>query len=206
MEVRSEGSGVAYDSSFRAMMEDLLAGNEEAAAQIVEQHTAALVAVARRQIGAKLGRRVDPEDIVQSVYRSFFVRVKRGEFELGNGADLWKLLVTITLNKVRRQAKFHRAGRRSMFQEQSLDGGKSTEFPIDNLAQSEEPHPEEAAALVDEVQTFLATLSTRDRPILELRLQGYNSVEIARKTGRAERSVRRVLQQIRKRLAQTLGT
>ena len=101
---------MAHESSFRAMMDDLLAGNEDVAAQIVQEQTAALVAVARRQIGAKLGRRVDPEDIVQSVYRSFFGRVQRGEYELGNGTDLWKLLVTMVLNKVRRQAKFHRAG------------------------------------------------------------------------------------------------
>ena len=191
---------VAEQPSFRAMMDDLLAGREEAAEQIVEEYTSALVAVARRQIGARLARRVDAEDVVQSVYRSLFVRARRGEYELGSGRDLWKLLVTITLNKVRRQAKFHKAGRRDMMLERSAttDTGQPA---AEQLARANEPTPDEAAGLVDEVQTFLEGLPERDRSIVELRLQGLTSAEIAAETGRAERSVRRVLEQIQKRLA-----
>lgn len=182
------------------MMDDLLAGREEAAEQIVEEYTAALVAVARRQIGARLARRVDPEDVVQSVYRSLFVRARRGEYELGSGRDLWKLMVTITLNKVRRQAKFHKAGRRDMMLERSTTN-ETGQTAAEQLARSGEPTPDEAAGLVDEVQTFLESLPERDRPIVELRLQGLTSAEIAAETGRAERSVRRVLEQIQTRLA-----
>ena len=80
----------------------------------------ALVAVARKQMGAKLARRVDPEDIVQSTYRSLFTRVQNGEYDLGGGEDLWKLLVTIALNKVRRKSKFHRAAKRDMNMDRSV--------------------------------------------------------------------------------------
>lgn len=186
------------EKSFRILMDELVTGDGDAADRIVSEYTAALVAVARRQIGPRLGRRVDAEDVVQSTYRSLFVRLQRGEFELANGEDLWRLLVTIVLNKVRRQARFHRAARRNLDRESSVvtEEGQG----IEASAPSEEPTPEEAALLVDELQHFLASLSDRDRPIVELRLQGLSSAEIAQETGRAERSVRRVLEHIRKRL------
>ncbi len=185
------------NQSFRILLDQLRTGDEQAAVRIVDEHTAGLVAVARRQMGGQLARRVDPEDILQSVYRSLFVRVQKGEYELGSGRDLWKLLVTMTLNKVRRSSKFHGADKRSMSKDQSM---RSDGDPLANIPRSDEPTPEDAAMLVDEVQTFLNTLKPQDRPIVELRLQGCNSIEIAEQTGRAERSVRRILQQIQDRL------
>ena len=189
------------DTSFRALMNELVDGRSDAAADIVEEYTAALVAVARRQISPKLARRIDPEDVVQSAYRSFFVRMGRGEYELGNGKELWKLLLTITLNKVRKQGKFHHAQKRDVSNDQSARDA-SREAPMAELAKSDEPSPEDTAMLVEEVSRLLATLRAEDRPIVELRLQGYNSVEIAKETGRAERSVRRILERVRRRLGQ----
>ncbi|QDT48978.1 ECF sigma factor [Symmachiella dynata] len=187
------------EQTFRILLDQLRAGDEVAAVKIVQDHTAGLVAVARRQMGAGLARRVDPEDILQSVYRSLFVRVQQGEFELGAGRDLWQLLVTMTLNKVRRSAKYHGAGKRDMSKDQSV---RADADPLDHIPGSGEPGPEEAAMLVDETEAFLKTLKPQDRPIVELRLQGYNSIEIAEQTGRAERSVRRILKQIQERLTE----
>ena len=109
---------------FDDLIDNVRAGSNDAAEEIVNEYTAALVAVARRQMGAKLARRVDPEDIIQSTYRSLFVRMREGEYELGSGRDLWKLLVTIALNKVRRKAKFHRADRRNMDLDQSVTASR----------------------------------------------------------------------------------
>ncbi len=185
--------------NFQSLIARARGGSEEAAARIVEEYTAALVAVARRQIGSKLGRRVDPEDVVQSTYRSLFVRMQRGEYDLGNAEQLWKLLVSMTLNKVRNQAAHHHARRRNLAAERSaLAPGQSP--GADQPASSDEPGPAEAAMLVDELQSFLATLADRERSIVELRLQGLSSVEIATETGWSERSVRRILERIHHRL------
>jgi RNA polymerase sigma factor (sigma-70 family) len=190
---------MADDTSFRVLMDELVGGRESAAADIVAEYTAALVSVARRAISPKLARRIDPEDVVQSAYRSFFVRMGRGEYELGNGKELWKLLLTITLNKVRKQGKFHRAKKRSVSLEQSA-GGSTMAAPAAELKRSKEPNPEDAAILIEEVVALLATLRDDDRAIIELRLQGYNSVEIAKETGRAERTVRRAIERVERRL------
>ena len=190
---------MADDTSFRLLMNELAKGREAAAVEIVERYTAALVAVARREINPQLARRVDPEDVVQSAYRSFFVRMGRGEYELGNGKELWKLLVTITLNKVRKQGKFHHAQKRNVSKDESAQvSGRGV--PLADLARSAEPNPEDAAILIDEVAALLASLRPEDRAIIELRLQGYNSVEIAKQTGRAERSVRRILERVSRML------
>ena len=193
---------VTSQRSFSELLEDLRSGDEDAAKLIVDEYTDALVAVARKQMGAKLARRVDPEDIIQSTYRSLFVRVQNGEYELGSGRDLWKLLVTIALNKVRRKSKFHRASKRDMNMDQSM--AAEAVAPIANEAPAKGPTPDDSAALVDELQSVLQRLQPRDREIFELRLQGCRTVEIAEQTGRAERSVRRVLQHLGQRLRNSI--
>ena len=179
---------------FADLLDDLRNGDEHAAAQIVEEYTDALVAVARRQMGAKLARRLDAEDIVQSTYRSLFIRIENGEYELGSGRDLWKLLVTMALNKVRRKSKYHRAAKRNMNLDQSVVA--SAAAPLAYEARASGPTPDDAAALVDELQAALERIPERDRQIIELRLQGCSTAEISEQVGRAERSVRRVVQRL----------
>ena len=188
--------------AFSDLLNDLRAGDEQAACQIVDQHTDALVAVARRQMGAKLARRVDPEDIIQSTYRSLFVRMQQGEYELSSGRDLWKLLVTITLNKVRSKAKYHRTVRRDMDRDQSVATDGAGCFA--NQSPASGPTPDDAAALVDELQAVLTGVKPRDLQIVELRLQGSSTAEISQETGRSERSVRRILQHLGEQLRKSM--
>jgi RNA polymerase sigma-70 factor (ECF subfamily) len=187
------------EQSFRALIDDARNGDDAAAQAIVEQYTGALVAVARRQIGPRLAQRLDADDVVQSAYRSLFVRMRDGEYELGSGQDLWKLLVTMTLNKVRRHARHHATQRRNMHLEQ---GGAEH---LEGMVVDPQPGPADAAELVDETAALLSSLSAQDRPIVELRLQGLSTAEIAQELGRAERSVRRILERIRERLEQSIG-
>lgn len=180
-------------ASFRELVRATRNGDESAAERIVNEFTGPLVAMARRQIGERLSARVEAEDVVQSMYRSLFVRMRDGEYELGSGSDLWKLVVTMTLNKIRRKAKFHTTQKRGMQREQRLTSvdGSQIEQVGDDAA------PDDIVELLDTLQTFVAGVSPRERPILELRLQGLATDEIAKETGRAERSVRRILQNLR---------
>src|SRR5579884_576430 len=52
------------------------AGSEEAARQLFERYTDRLIALARGHIDQRLARRVDPEDITQSAFRTFFRRAR----------------------------------------------------------------------------------------------------------------------------------
>lgn len=185
----------------------LRTGRDSAVAQVVDRYTERLLAVAGRQIGRKLARRIDAEDILQSTYRSFFRRTSKGEYELDSESDLWRLLVTITLNKVRRQAKFHTAARRDMLREHSAaaTSAPAAMNPRHGM-EKVQPPPSEVAVLNEEMELFLGGLRPRDRAIVTLRLEGYSTKEIATQLSRAERSVRRVLHRIHRRLEATAST
>jgi RNA polymerase sigma-70 factor (ECF subfamily) len=174
----------------RQLVERCRAGDNEAARQLFAQYVDRLVAVARRRLSTPLQGRVDPEDIVQSVFRTFFGRLKAGRFRLEEQDDLCKLLVRITVNKALRQVAFQKAAKRDPGHEDP--GG-------DRLLElmAREPDPEDAVAFLDQLQAFMAAQLPQDRRVLELRLQGYGTQEIARQLGIVDRSVRRVLERIK---------
>jgi RNA polymerase sigma-70 factor (ECF subfamily) len=63
-----------------------------------------------------------------------------------------------------------------------------------------EPTPEHAAVLAETVETLLRGLTNQERPVVELSLQGYSTQEIGERLGRAERSVRRLRERVRRQL------
>jgi RNA polymerase sigma factor (sigma-70 family) len=176
-------------------------GEEDAAAELFGRYVERLTALARSRLSPRLAVRADAEDIVLSAYRSFFVGARNGRFSLTRGGDLWRLLVSITLHKLYRQAKHHSADLRAISAERPL-GQNDAEFPP---AVDREPTPDEAVALQDELEWVMAQLGPFERRVLELRLQGEQLAEIAVETGRSERTVRRALATIRELMQVRLG-
>lgn len=183
--------------------EDLVArcreGDQTAARILFNRFVERLLLLARRRISQRLSSRVDAEDIVQSVFRTFFHRLKLDQFQFDDQDDLFKLLVRITVHKTLRQIAFHNADKRNPIREAShTEGGQEM------LAQvlDAEPSPETIVTFMDQLEHFLGQLRTEDRQILEMRLQGYSTDEIARQLGMYDRKVRRVLERVRS-VAQT---
>ena len=69
-------------------------------------------------------------------------RAGGGEFRFAGSEDLWRLLCAITLNKVRRQARFHLRQKRGLQRESAMDSSFSWS-PADPA-----PSPDEAAARI----------------------------------------------------------
>lgn len=80
----------------RSWLDDLLRGVPECELGVVEKYSARLVELAEHCLPDRIRRRVDPEDVVQSVYRSFFKRLRGGEFSFEDSHDVWRLLTVIT--------------------------------------------------------------------------------------------------------------
>ena len=59
------------------LLERFRGGDDLAAAEIFNRYFGRLTALARSRLSPRLARRTDPEDIVLSVYRSFFVAARR---------------------------------------------------------------------------------------------------------------------------------
>jgi RNA polymerase sigma-70 factor (ECF subfamily) len=187
------------DESFAELMQRLRGGEDSAAHEVFQRYARQLVALARKQLHPQLGAKVDAEDVVQSAYKSFFLRHRAGKLEVGNWNSLWKLLLLITLRKCADRVEYFRAERRNTSREVSRDQPPS-ESGTWLEAIDREPTPVEAAILTETVQHLLSVLEIDERPILELSLQGYTTQEISEQLGRAERSVRRLRERVRKRL------
>ncbi len=166
------------------------AAREAEARDLVDRYLARLTALASSRLSATLRRRLDPEDIVQSAFRSFFVGAREGRFEAATDADLWSLLATITLRKLAHQARRHRSEKRSVLRE--------SEPPDEWTAPAREvPTAEEAALLADELEWLVETVDGLDREILERQLSGQDIRVIADELAVSERTVRRSQQRTR---------
>jgi RNA polymerase sigma-70 factor, ECF subfamily len=190
---------MAGSDSFSDVMARLRAGDEAAAREVFQRFVGKLIRLAHDQFDAVLRRKVDPEDVVQSAYKSFFLRYGAGKLEVENWGNLWSLLTMITLRKCLDRVEYHRAGCRDVQREAPAQPDAEATAPWWE-AVAREPTPEEAAILVDTVEQLLRDLQAEERPILEMSLQGYTTQEITERLGLAERSVRRLRERIRKRL------
>lgn len=177
-------------------MRRLRVQDEQAAAVVFERYARRLVGLARSRLDARMKQKLDASDIVQSVFRSFFVRFGRGEWDFREPDGLWALLVRLTVWKCARQARNYAAGVRDVRQEGSDDA-----MP---WIAADEPTPDEVTELTDLVEHLFAELDDDARKVVELRLQGFEVREIAEQVGMSERSTARKIDQIKERLRRVM--
>lgn len=156
-----------------------------------------LTALARARMSASIQTRTDPEDVVLSVYRSFFAGAQRGQFAIQRSGDLWRLLAAIAIHKVRRTARHHRASKRSVDREQTA--GAAFDAVAEKL-----PTAEDSVALAEYLETIYQSLDATERQIVEMRLRGLSHFEIASEIKCSERTVRRHLAAFQDRLRREL--
>jgi DNA-directed RNA polymerase specialized sigma24 family protein len=111
------------------------AGEPAAAKTLYERYAERLYAMARQHSGADLAARFDPEDILQSVFRTFFRRASRGDYDLPDDDNLGRLLLVITLNKVRAKGAYHRAAMRDV---RHTKHGPAADHALDHAFAQEE--------------------------------------------------------------------
>jgi RNA polymerase sigma-70 factor (ECF subfamily) len=177
--------------SDRSLLRRFQNGQPDAATQLYLRYADRLLKLAAGQCAGDLKVRIDPEDIVQSVFRTFFRRAVRGHYDVPEGEELWKLFLVIALHKIRSQASFHRAGKRDVRATISGDAAQHVVGPDETAL----------ATLRLVIGELLDGLPPTMRPIVELRVEGHEVEEIARRAGRSRRSVERALQEFRQRLS-----
>jgi RNA polymerase sigma-70 factor (ECF subfamily) len=186
--------------SITELMTRLRSGEDEAAREVFVRFATRLAGLARKHLDARLAVKVDPEDVVQSAYKSFFVRQRDGLLDIGTWDGLWGILTLITLRKCADRAAHFGTAKRDVARE-TTGSSTDTAFPLADLAIDRDPRPDEAALLSETVEALFRAIDDPDeRAILELSLQGYTAMEISEQLGRAERSVRRLRERVRKRL------
>jgi RNA polymerase sigma-70 factor, ECF subfamily len=196
---------MADDPSIEELLAQLESGDQGAATKVFERYAERLVALARGRFQARLRSKVDAEDIVQSVFKSFFRAQGKGQFEFDDWGGLWRLLVTMTVRKCGRRAEEFYAARRDVGRERHDRGSAEDRRPELEVA-APDPTPDEAVALTELVERLISSLDDRGQQVFTLRLQGYTIPEISQQIGRTERTVHRTLDQIKQRLQRYGGS
>jgi RNA polymerase sigma-70 factor (ECF subfamily) len=176
------------DGTFPGLMARLRAGDEAAARDVYEWWAWRLIDLTRARLGRAIAVKEDPEDVVQSVYRSFFRRYGMGHFRVDDWHDVWALLVTIALRKCANRRLFYAAECRDPRREASLG-------PVE--PNTTDPTPEDEAMLAETVERLLLRFPTEERAVVELSLQGHTVKEISASLDRPERSVYRIREHVR---------
>ncbi len=182
------------DRSDRSLLRRFRTGEEDAATALYLRYARRLQLLARKQISPALSTRFDPEDVVQSVFRTFFRRAKTGCYDVPAGEELWQLLLVLALNKVRSLAVHHRALKR--------DAAATVPTEPQALSQLAGTGDDKQSMTILQmvIDELLEDFSPSGREIVTLRIDGHRVQEIAELTGRSKRTVERILQDFRRRL------
>jgi RNA polymerase sigma factor (sigma-70 family) len=186
---------VDEDQQWRSWVDHLVKGDDRVVREFWDEYGHRLQGFAAKLLNRRFYRREEPDDVVQSVCRTFVRRARAGQFELASRDSLWRLLCAITAAKTRQKVRFHDRQTRAAGREHKLptdpNGGAQVAGP--------EPTPAEEVAFADYISHLLANLDEDQRRVVEFRLQGYQYKEIAEKTGIAYRTVKRSVQRIREK-------
>jgi RNA polymerase sigma-70 factor (ECF subfamily) len=185
--------------SFDQLLAQLRQRDEAAAAAVFHRFRHRLIGLARQQLDGPLQRKLGPEDVVQSVFRTVFRRLAEGQFDLGDWDSLWSLLTCITVRKCGRWREYFRAQARDVLREcpppVAAEGDSSGLEVLDR-----EPAPEEVAMLREAVQQLLSGLTDAEQQIAMLILEGHAPAEVGRAAGCSESKAYRVRRLVLSRL------
>jgi RNA polymerase sigma-70 factor (ECF subfamily) len=168
-------------------------GEQDGATQLYLRYAPRVRALVKAKSSPDLAPRVDADDIVQSVFRSFFQGVTHGYYDVPAGEELWKLFLVIALNKIRAAGNFHRALKRDV---RLTAGGEALHQHPDDLT-----HDDASLAFLEIIiDETLARLPAAQRSMVEMRIEGYDVEEIAARNSRSRRTVERVVRKFRDEL------
>ncbi len=180
----------------RTLLRRLREGESDAATQLYFRYADKLQRLAQRNTNPRMQLRIDPDGIVQSVFRTFFRRVTSGQYDVGESSDLWNLLLVIALNKLRSGVAHHRAAKR--------DVDRTVAMPDQAVPAASGTAADETALSILRmtIDEILEQWPANQREIIHLRIEGHSVDEISQKVGRAKRTVERILQRFKQELKQ----
>ena len=184
-------------SHFVEMIENLEHHDEGAVQEIVDRYGNQILRVVRRHLGRRMRIRFDSQDFVQAVWATLFANPCAFR-HVENESQLIGYLAQIAFHKVidARRANTM-AQRRDLHREISLDGPNVAE----NSAPATIPTPSQYLIADEELKKIQAELPRSLQWMIEGRLRGMTFEAIAKEGGIHERTVRRVFERLRRRIA-----
>lgn len=181
------------------------AGDSAAAAHLWQHYFDRLVNQVRRRLMGQNRAISDEEDIVLSVFDSFYIAAEKGRFpDLADRDDLWQLLLRMAGRKVidkRRHDRRQRRGGSVVLH--SLNQASDDESVLEVIGN--EPSPEMVLMMQESVEQLFSHLGVGQlRELAGAKLEGYSNAELAARFGCSERTIERRLHLIREKCQQEL--
>ena len=173
-------------------------GDQDAATVLYARYARWLTTLVRRRCSTMLASCAGVDDIVQSVFGSFFRRIGQNHYDVPDGDELWKLLWVIAMNKIRTKAVYYHAAKRDAHR--TVRGAEAEK----RLVEQASGHDSASEHMELALKEILERLPAQNQLMAKLRLDGYEVDEVARATGRSRRSVERILQETRQKLRELL--
>ncbi len=176
--------------NLHAVFGRIRAGDEDAARELLTRYEAQVRLVVRRQLPRLLRSRFDSLDFLQSVWGSFFQRIRAGTADFENPRHLIAFLAKTARNKIIDENRRAASRKGDMRREEPLclEGTRPRDLIANDDTASEVAEAKEMYGRLREL------LPEGRREILELRAAGCPTSDIAERLGISERTVRRVLE------------
>ena len=188
------------EDSLKQFLARIQAGDQDAAREMLIRYEPEVRLVVRRQLPKILRARFDSLDFLQSVWGSFFRRV-RSKPGLAEFEDERHLVAFLS-----------RAAKNKMIDEYRKAGSQKQDMRREEPIWADGDHPRELEAHTDSPSEVAQRNETLDRlrdllpeerqAILDLKAQGLSSREIGERLGISERTVQRVIEDLRRRAEQ----
>ncbi len=186
------------------------AGDSIAANRIWQHYFDRLVRAVRARLTGQNRAVSDEEDIVLSVFESFYNAAENGRFpDLSDRDDLWQLLMRMAARKVvdkrRHDLRQRRGGNVRLHSLDQTDENQSEEDGRVIEAIGNEPSPEMVLMMQEAVEQLFSHLGVGQlRDLAGAKLEGYTNAELAQRFGCSERTIERRLNLIREKCQQEL--
>ncbi|HWB09355.1 MAG TPA: sigma-70 family RNA polymerase sigma factor [Pirellulales bacterium] len=192
--IGNDNPGLPGDGSgrFSELMEQVRLGSHQAAEELWRQYGPYVVHVVRRSLHHRLRARFDSQDFAQAAWASFFAELPRAA-QLDTPAALVGFLSRIARNKVIVEHRRLHGPERNVKRQRQLRSSAADRRYVDPKL----PTPSQQAAAEDMVEQVTADQPPLYGRVVQMRLDGMGTVEIARQENTTTRTVRRVLAHVK---------
>lgn len=193
------------DHEISHWIEQAKEGDSVATHQIWQHYYERLVRSVRGHLRGQNRGMSDEEDVVVSVFESFYRAAENGRFpELSGRDDLWRLLLRMSARKVVDKGRHDRRQRRGDgLNVQSLHADGDDNAVIQVIG--DEPTPEMVLIMTESFEELLLHLGDGQLRDLALgKMEGYSNAELAERFECSERTIERRLHLIREKCLQEL--
>jgi RNA polymerase sigma factor (sigma-70 family) len=171
---------------------------KQAFAVLLSPYRDRLTTLAQRMIGPMLRPHVDAADLVQELELILWMGFSSGDYDVATPRQLVALAKAILRGCVSRQ--WHAVKRMNTTFELDVTLA-DVRLPVSRV----EPDPRSAVDLADSVGHLLDQFDEEDRRLVEMRLQGHSTAEVARQLGVHAGCLRVRLSRLRARLSHLLA-